>query len=535
VTSRAQGFADVISPTDTDTDTDPDTRGYLSDASSDGDKLAQHLRDTHRKPKQKPGASQRLDQIEGYLQSLKVAQAEQLKNMMASLQQSQTQAQKQQLSLISKLSKDLRPTVTPIPGEVSESDPDEASSNDENQVTLHASASEFEEETTTSGPGRKRKSGSSTARLTSKVPRREESLPAETEEQEVVTFAKRKKGISQLIGQVDNCVLTYSATPVSITSQTLTQQETFLKDCRLPLSEVVKEALRTTNASLRGVSTEEIKQIPESWRPKDLPKVGPQAVTHKLITRKEVGIKDSGRNHYFTKELPYHIDSTGVQLNASQALGQVRKDALDALQAQSFIEQAMGAAVMIMSGRADPVDPKQAEEALLSADKALKSAVLLNTRMLALSTQVLREEQLKHVFLKEPYKNSLRTMPVQSKETLPHLDDVKTQAREEADPAKEMSQAISTLLRKETFSRGGSSQRGRKKNQRRQQKQNTAPPTATVLQKSHQSFPNRGGYGGRGGRGRFRGRGRGGSNPNRGGGSQQQPFSAAHSQSPHLK
>jgi hypothetical protein len=94
----------------------------------------------------------------------------------------------------------------------------------------------------------------------------------------------------------------------------------------------------------------------------------------KLLSRKYVGLKDGGKNYYFTKEIPYHIDSTGVQLNASQALGQVRKDALDALQAQSFIEQAMGAAVVIMTGKATPVDKKQAEDALLSADKALKSS-----------------------------------------------------------------------------------------------------------------------------------------------------------------
>jgi hypothetical protein len=200
VTSRARGFADRISPTDTDTDSEPVLHGYLSDASSNGDRLAHQLKDRKLKvkPNQKPGASQRLDQIEGYLQSLKVAQAKQLQDMMNSFQQAQVQAQKQQLSLISQLSKDLRPPVAPT-GDVSS--PEEDHSTDD-QVNLHASASEFEEEkvTPTFGPGNQRKPSSSTSRIPSKAPRQEEPLPAESDEQEVITFAKRKRGIAQLIG-----------------------------------------------------------------------------------------------------------------------------------------------------------------------------------------------------------------------------------------------------------------------------------------------------------------------------------------------
>jgi hypothetical protein len=281
-----------------------------------------------------------------------------------------------------------------------------------------------------------------------------------------------------------------------------------LLDYKLPLREVVKERLVRANSTFRGVVEKKIKGYNWAWN--DLPPVLLSRSKTKipcLVTRPNVAVRETGKNHYLTVELPNPPEKGPSTSDfIKQAHFANRRDAFDILQAQSYIEQSLGAAVQVlMNTKAIFKDRSNATESLLSGVLSLKTQMGLTVCILANSTSACRSIELEGTNFNKEFADSLMTMPVESHQVLPHLLEAQRAQAKESSSLVSLSQRMEGYMANQQKQNARFVGRGRGRGGRGRGAQTYDKTNQNTQADQKKFFGGARGRGGRGGRGRGRG------------------------------
>ena len=332
-----------------------------------------------------------------------------------------------------------------------------------------------------------------------------EEITEEVEEEKPrENFALKKMNLAGII-DVEGKESRAKAPSSLVERYLLADSEQGIIDYKLPLSQVVKEALIKENSVIRDITLDQAEDIGFKWTVDSLPNMGSKPKVNTIVKRTEAGLKDRRKNHYATVELPFSADLSATGSFQRQVMFHSRRDALDLLQAQSYSEHAIGAAVKLLTS-AKKLSTKmklEAADLLLSGVISLKSQVHLTGRILGNTTLACRALDLPtNTGLNEEFTNSLMTVPIQTQQPLPPMliAEMRKLQSKSLPQVGIMCQKMTQELEqnRKSFNRGG---RGRgsgpyNKGNRYQKPSAQERPT--------QSQRGRGGF-----RGRGRGRGRG--------------------------
>jgi hypothetical protein len=320
---------------------------------------------------------------------------------------------------------------------------EETADSDQDVLDIHPSKSDMEslDDSPASSPARPKRPRFASPVRSNPTPNRGDSDKEQDDSQAKKSFAQKKKILAGIV-KLEGKEVLYKKPSSIIEQQMMECSEDTLMEYSLPLSTVVKESLSKANSVIRHAPPKSFPDGPE-WSVDDLPPPGPKAKPGSILQRSDLGMTTMRRNHYATIELPYSADPTvGQGANLSKlALYASRRDALDTLQAQSYTEQAIGAAVTILKDKSTVEQRETAADFLLSSVLSLKTQVSLVTRILANTTMAARNLEPQGA-LRQEFHSNLLTMPIETQEVLPHRKDMERFQDKNTSQAKVLSDTL---------------------------------------------------------------------------------------------